>query len=651
MKFKFLPTFLKLILKYYLLGILIFSLFRVILFVTNLSKLDFSESNIISTCFQSFIMGFRFDNLVMAYILSFPFLILSVFYVLKKVPYKFVIIFIKYFISVLLIFSFLISSIDIPYFNQFYSRLTISAMSWFDNGSFVVDMIFGDFSLWVYIFPFIIFSVLFIIASNKSIKRFRSEISTGKDQSINLLLRIFVFLFFSILIFISIRGRTSIKSPIREGTAFFCDNTFLNYLGLNPVYTVANSIKTEMKNKNLQTKLINDSDAINYLKELYGSENIDTLISPFCRKITSKTDVQKKNVVIIIMESISAYDTKQFKGNLSLTPFLDSLADSSIYFSNAYSSGIHTFNGIYSTLFSFPSLQKFHPMKSLIFEPHEGLANILKKENYYNIFFINHDEQFDNIGGFLSANGFNKIVSEKDYNSEDVKGTMGVPDHIMFKYAVNELNKVAENNNKFLSVFMTASNHKPYVLPKDIDFKPKSSNIESQMIEYSDWAISEFFKNAKSQKWFDETIFVLMGDHGNSNDGTYEIPMSYVNCPLIFYNLKNEPSVNTMPASQMDIAPSILGLLGISYSNNTMGIDLFNENRKYSYFSNEEFIGCIDNEFLFISKNETKKLYKYKSNSTINLIDSFPIKADSMQKYVFSNMQVYQWMINNKRFR
>ncbi|OFX59189.1 MAG: hypothetical protein A2046_02750 [Bacteroidetes bacterium GWA2_30_7] len=622
------------------------------LFLTNISKLDISIENTITNTFLAFLMGLRFDNVIMAYIISVPFLLFSLFHIFNKTPANTIISIIKWYLSLLLIVSFLICSIDIPYFIKFYTRFSFSALSWLDNGGFVLGMIFSDFSLWIYILPFILIVFLFLVVSKKIIKSYKIRVQQKNTQTLTIGFRILIFIAFSFLIFISIRGRTTIKSPIREGTAFFCDNTFLNYLGLNPVFTTMSSLKVELKNKKLQLDLITDSDAIKYLKDYYSDSNIDTLLSPICRNITAKNSLNKKNVIIIIMESMSANNTRQYKGDQSLTPFLDSLADNSIYFSNAYSTGIHTYNGIYSTLFSYPSIPKFHPMKSLIFEPHQGLANILKVNDYYNIFFINHDEQFDNIGGFLSANGYNRIVSEKNFKSEDIKGTMGVPDHILFSYAVDELNKISKNNKAFLSVFMTSSNHLPYVLPDDIKFKPKSKDIESQMIEYSDWAISNFFNNAKFQSWFDNTIFVLMGDHGNCYDGTYEIPISYVHCPLIFHNSGFENEENTKIASQTDIAPTVLGLLGINYQNNTMGFDLFNESRPYAYFSNEDFIGCIDNEFLLISRfDKSSKLYKYKNNSTTNLIENFRSKADSMQKFTFSNMQVYQWMINKKKLR
>lgn len=646
------PSHLKIIIKYYLTGIAFFSIFRLLLFFTNISKLNLSDENAFTNTFLAFLMGLRFDNVIMAYILSVPFLLLSLFHVLKKNPTKTVVLIIKWYVNLLLIISFLICSIDIPYFIKFYTRFSFSALSWLDNGGFVLGMIFSDFSLWIYTFPFILISILLLFVSKRIINPYLIDAGKTNQISSKIGLRILLFIVFSFLIFISIRGRTTIKSPIREGTAFFCDNTFLNYLGLNPVFTTISSLKLELKNKKLQLDLMPENDAINYIQKYYSEYQIDSLISPICRNITPKNPLSKKNIVIIIMESMSANNTKQIMENQSLTQFLDSLSQSSIYFSNAYSAGIHTYNGIYSTLFSYPSLPKFHPMKSLIFEQHQGLANILKSNNYFNIFFINHDEQFDNIGGFLSANGYNKIVSEKNFKSEDIKSTMGVPDHILFSYSVDELNKISKNNKAFLSVFMTSSNHLPYVLPDDIKFKAKSNDIESQMIEYSDWAISQFFEKAKSQSWFDETIFVLMGDHGNCNDGTYEIPISYVHSPLIFYNTGLQNEENTDIASQIDISPTVLGLLGINYQNNTMGIDLINESRPYAYFSNEDFIGCIDNEFLLISRTDkTSKLYRFKNNSTVNLIDSFPEKADSMQKFAFSNMQVYQWLIKNKKLR
>ena len=122
-----------------------------------------------------------------------------------------------------------------------------------------------------------------------------------------------------------------------------------------------------------------------------------------------------------------------------LTPFLDSIAAAAWSFDNIWSAGIHTYNGIYSTLTGHPALMKKHPMEQVHVPRIDGLPVMLRRQGYQTLFFTTHDELFDNMSGFLSANGIDRIIGQKDYPAREVKSTMGVPDEFMFRFAIGRL--------------------------------------------------------------------------------------------------------------------------------------------------------------------------------------------------------------------
>jgi phosphoglycerol transferase MdoB-like AlkP superfamily enzyme len=226
---------------------------------------------------------------------------------------------------------------------------------------------------------------------------------------------------------------------------------------------------------------------------------------------------------------------------------------------------------------------------------------------------------------------------------------LGVPDHFMFNYSVNVLNNIKEN---FLAVYMTASNHGPYIIPPGINFTPKSKDIREQLVEYSDWSIGKFLNTASKQKWFSNTLFIFIADHGLNMGHTYDMPLSFHHSPFIIYSpyLIDSAAAYDCLGGQIDVAPTVLGLLNIKYVNNTLGIDLMHESRPYIFFSADEKIGCLDKTHFYIfRKNGIETLYEYKDLSVNNYLEELKPKADSMRNYAFSMMQSAEWVIENNK--
>lgn len=625
-----------LFLKIYLLVLTIFSIFRVILFLTELDLIDFEEVQIL-TIVQSFIMGIRFDIVISGYILFLPAFVLLILEIVR-VKSKTIEHVIFYWVFILFTIAFFIAAADIPYFNQFYDRFSIGAFEWIENFDFVVSMIIQEPRYFLIVIPFFILVILFYFLLRK--------IFAQKKESakINIAINTVISLLFLTVMFVGIRGRVQEKSPIQIGTAYFSNNSFLNKLGLNPVFTLMRSYLDSFNKDNKELHLMDDQEAIEKVQHYLKIKNPE-YSSPIARKIQIDTiQNSKPNVVIIIMEGMSAAKMSRYGNNKNLTPFLDSLSYNSIYFENIYTAGKHTFNGVFSTLFSFPALYRQHTMKNI--HKYDGISSTLINNGYSTTYFTTHDSQFDNVEGFLRANDFQNIISQADYPLSEAKTTLGVPDDYMFRYSIPEISKLANKNKPFFVTFMTASDHGPFYIPQY--FHPKNSDIKDQIVEYADWSLHRFIQLASKEEWFDNTIFIFIADHGAPINAIYDIPLNYFHSPLIFYAPKifksNKQYSNI--GSQIDIYPTLMGLLKQTYVNNTLGIDLINEKRKYAIINDDDKIGIIDSMYFCIMKSDNNlQLYKYRNKDKTNYFEQDKSKAFEMADYAKSNMQVYQNML------
>jgi phosphoglycerol transferase MdoB-like AlkP superfamily enzyme len=631
------------ILKTYLLTTGFFFLFRLILFFTELGRIDSIRTEF-STILQAFIMGVRFDLVISGYILVLPFLILSVLFVLGK-NITWVNKFVFYWIFVLYTLAFIICAADIPYFNQFFARFSVAAFQWVDSPVFMIKMIFQEPRYFIIILPLIIFLFFFY----KILKRiFRT--SPAPLPSVHPALKIIVSIFVLGIIFLGIRGRLQEKSPIKVGTAYFSDNAFLNQLGLNPVFTLMRSYFDKLDERNQTVSLMDDEVAIKNVRNYLGITNpIDDY--PIARQVFADSTGEKHyNVILVIMESMSAAKMARHGNLKNLTPFLDSISNRGYYFENIYTAGIHTFNGVFSTLFSFPAIYLQNPMKESTMFRYNGFGPTLRKNGYSTTYFTTHDGQFDNIEGFLRANDFEKIVTLADYPPEKAKTTLGVPDDYMFEFSMPVIDKLASENRPFFVTFMTASDHGPYYLPDY--YKPRNKEIKDQMVEFADWSLRKLVTLASSKEWFSNTIFVFIADHGAPINAVYDIPMDYHHAPLIIYapGIITEPVLFDCIGGQIDVFPTVMGILNQSYVNNTLGINLLKESRPYIFINHEDKFGVIDNDYLLILKKDgDKALYSYRNKDKNDYKDQQQQRVREMEEYTLSNLQVFQYLMQSEK--
>ncbi|MBQ4205481.1 MAG: sulfatase-like hydrolase/transferase, partial [Bacteroidales bacterium] len=472
---KKIPVFVKITVKLYLLLIAIYFAFRVALLLLNLDRVGETTA---WEVIQAFIMGVRFDIVTIGFVIVIPTIALTIcsFFGTKCRIFEQI-----YTIVLIICFTvtFGICAADIPYFDQFFDRFNITAFEWMATGDsvFVFKMIFEEPTYILMMLPVLGAGFVFWYFCNRILKN-----STGWEDVNYWRYGIYTVLLWG-LVFIGMRGRLNEKSPIMVGTAYFCNNAMLNQLGLNPNFTLVRSYLDGKDPDNQSVSFMSDDAAIAIVQEYLAIDNPDDNF-PIARKVVGDTVSRDYNVIVVIMEGMSYNKTAHGGNTLNLTPFLDSLMDNSLSFNNCYTTGTHTYCGIYSTSVSYPVIFRNQALKHIPVLQYDGLAATLQKFGYQTVYFTTHDKEFDNVAGFLTQNGVERIISQADYPASEVKTTLGVPDDYMFRFAMPIFDEMASNNKPFCATMMTASDHGPFYVPDY--FKPRNTDdIRYQITEYA----------------------------------------------------------------------------------------------------------------------------------------------------------------------
>jgi len=624
---------------------------RLVLLLTNLQHIENVETKF-SWVSSALLRGIWFDNVIACYISVLPLVVLSV-VGLFNVAKSFVFNIFNVFYIVIYTLVFGIGIADVPYFNYFFKHLNASIFNWNEEGGTTVGMVFQEVSYYAYIVFFVVSIVLFgyllFKLSRKLLERQQQNIRRKEY-----LLYIPVCMVLIAACFFGIRGRFG-YNPIRTSQAYFCDNSFLNQLGINPSFYFMRNVIESSKSHNDVNYLVSEEDAIINARKALGMNPHSVLGRfPIARDIVADGDPKNMNIVVILMESMSADILKIKEDGKEITPFLNQLIEKSYYFENFYSAGTHTNHGILATLYGLPALFDKNIMKNVDIPLCQGMPDVLQDEGYRTMFFMTHEAQYDNMNAFLMDNGVEEIYSQEDYPSDKQRNSFGVADDFLLEYGLDKISEKSEDSKPFLATLLTVSNHPPYIVPDE--YEDVSEDAQYQIVAFADDAIRQFMEDAQSQDWYSNTIFVLLGDHGKIiGSQAYEMPLSYNHIPFIIYSpaFEDAPQRFEQLGGQIDVFPTLMGLLNRSYQNNTFGIDLFKEKRPYMYFTSDNALGCINEEYFYIYNPNTKMdgLYSYRNDNTSNFEDENATLADSMKTYAASMMITADYLVKNKLTR
>lgn len=635
---------LRYLLSVHILALIILTTLRLFLLGNNLEQLSDVESPV-SSILIALLKGIRFDNAIGCYVLAAPMVILYLLALINKIPQLLVKIFNVYFV-ILYAIIFATSTADIPYFSYFYTHLNSSILNWIGFGG-TAGMVLQETSYYFYFALFLILTVLFALGVFYLGKKLQNTQTNDLKKSDY---KYYIPLFFLIcgVFFISIRGLG--RYPTRVSDAYFCENPFINQLGINPSFFLYKSVAAASKKKDKLKGLGIGEKAVSRVQK---SLSIDLPLldeSPISRAVEFEEEGKRYNIVVILMESMSSEYLKMSYQGKPLTPYLHSLIDRSYYFENFYSAGIHTNNGVAATLYGFPPIFE-QTMMPAIPDYYKGLPMTLKKIGYKNYFFLSHDPSYDNMYAFLNENGFDHIYSELDYPSDKIVNNFGVQDDYLFSFSFDKLNEVAKQGRPFLATIMTITNHPPYVVPDA--FQNAGSSDEEKILAFADNSLKDFMEKVEKQDWYNNTIFVILGDHGRIlGKQRYDMALSYNHIPLILHSplLQDSPKRIKDFGGQIDIFPTVMGLLQQPYINNSLGIDLLREKRPYAYFVSDNHLGCINDEFFYILNpdNKIEGLYDYRNSNTKNLMQENEDITRDMKEYAISMMITSNYLMQNK---
>jgi hypothetical protein len=180
------------------------------------------------------------------------------------------------------------------------------------------------------------------------------------------------------------------------------------------------------------------------------------------------------------------------------------------------------------------------------------------------------------MGRYMRANGMERVVELADFPKKTFRTAWGVSDEAIFDRALAEMDAIQATGAPFYTMILTVSNHRPYLYPTGRIAADPAEQWRGNAVRYADFALGRFVADARSHAFFDDTLFVLMGDHGPRVYGSAEIPMPSYEIPILFYGPKIVPSGVRVPtiASAMDVPPTVLGLLGLDYDSKFFGRDV-----------------------------------------------------------------------------
>ena len=602
--------YLKPIVSFFLIGLCITTISRILLFFI------FKERVVENPNYgQLFLIGLRFDLILMSYIAFLPAVLLSLLpdSVLQYIK-KFFNIYFIFFLFLFLLME--LSTLD--FINQYDTRPNRLFLDYLIYPKEVVGTLFKSY-LPSLIITTVLLGVALFFAFKHGKKLFYPQESSYKTK-------LLLFLVVSFFLFWGARGSLTTKRPINASNAIFCSDQMTNSLGLNSFYTVAFAAYS-MKNEGDVKKYgkMDELEAYSRVKKYMDVTEFLPGEVPFLH--LQKPDVSQPNynVVVFLQESLGAEYVGCLNG-LPLTPELDKLSKEGLLFTNLYCTGTRSVRGIEQVTAGFlpnpsESIVKLSGSQQGFFT----LADAFGRHNYDTSFIYGGMANFDNMASFFNGNGFKNIIDETDFDADGkkyaMKGTWGYSDEDLAVKA-NEYYK-SLGKKPFFSLMFSTSNHEPFEFPDGrIKLYEQPKNTVHNAMKYADFSIGKFFELAKKEAYFKNTIFVVIADHNTRTYGKNLVPVNKFHIPalIIAPNVEKGITYDNL-ASQMDIPSTVLALSGITTKTPMVGRNLLKlpkgtKGRTIMLF-HETYAFRVDDDIVILNPNAKPLQFKVKSDTEL----------------------------------
>ena len=367
--------------------------------------------------------------------------------------------------------------------------------------------------------------------------------------------------------------------PVNPSTVAFSTDPLVNTLPLSSAYTVLYALSESFLDDFGESPYgdMAADRAVELVRlgiDLPEAEFTDVDLPTLHRQKAYVHRDRKPNLVIVLEESLGA-DYVGSLGGMPLTPALDRLSGQGIWFENMYATGTRSVRGIEAVITGFTPM----PSRSVVKlgKSQTGfftIARLLSDHGYDTSFIYGGEAQFDNMGRFFANNGFKTIIDEKDYRDPAFYGSWGASDEDLFEKAHQTFDAYGDDQ-AFFSLVFTSSNHSPFDFPDDrISLRGTEKNTVENAVLYADYALGKFIDRARHSKYWENTLFVIVADHSDKVFGTEPVPVKRFHIPALILGADVPPTSYSPVASQIDLLPTLLSLMGIDSEHPAVGRDL-----------------------------------------------------------------------------
>ncbi|MFQ5514929.1 MAG: LTA synthase family protein [Myxococcota bacterium] len=366
--------------------------------------------------------------------------------------------------------------------------------------------------------------------------------------------------------------------PLNPSAAAVSANRIANELAgsglLNVAYEAVQRLEHEAVPLASVQETLSWDEAVTRVRRLLQDDghSLDAPWNPALRWVRASVSGRPRNVVLVVMESFTGRLVGALGGEPALSPELDALAREGVLLTHCYATGERTVQGLEAVVSSFPPL----PGVSVIRRPEARrgfatLASVLAARGYDTLFLYGGQGIFDHMRSFFLGNGFQRFIEERDFSRPAFHGSWGVSDGDLFRRANRELQARWERGERFFATLLTVSLHSPWEfprgeappLPRTVHIPPGFEREELQTFLYADHALGEFIREARQLPYSRETLFVFVGDHGVHLRGRALLPSEEYRIPALFLAPPHlKPARIDRVTSQLDVAPTILGIIG-----------------------------------------------------------------------------------------
>lgn len=563
--------FVKELFKTYLLLLFFLFLGRFLLYLSYVDRLhDISLTHSLLT----FIYGARMDTMVLSIILIVPTLLLGIFP--HSLSLKLTNLMKLYLLFWFLILIF-IENATFPFFAQYDVRPNYLFVQYLDAPKEIASLLWKDYAFEL-LLSFLMMAIFALWFVKSRFIALENAFLTPYGHRLLLLVPILL------LLFLGIRSSFGHR-PANISDALYSTNRIINEITKNSLYSIGYAIYSNQKNS---ADMVKEYGKIS-LNEAYALTSnllhipIEDTMRPFYRTVTTHFKSDKpKNLVIFIQESMGAQFVRFSGGESHLTPNMNRLGDEAIAFTNLYANGTRSIRGLSALSAGFLPIAGEGILKRTKSQnDFFTIASLLKPYGYKSSFIYGGEARFDNMRSWYLGNGFDEVIEEKDFENPSFRSTWGVSDEDLVIKANEKFKTHAQNNEKFVSVMFSQSNHAPFELPEGkIDFEPNEPKQSVRnAIKYADYAIGKFFELAKKEAYYNDTVFVVIADHNVRVYGDDVVPVKTFQIPAIIVAKDVTPLKYDVLSSQPDVLATALDLVGLDLDYPILGHSIFSEHK------------------------------------------------------------------------